>query len=225
MMHAPNRAHGAESLPPDSRVRLALYALISIAALIPLAIVEIPPLVDYPNHLARLHVIANIGTDPALAANYRVVWGAMPNLALEAATFPLMALLPVEIVGRLFIAVTFILLAGGTLWLHRLLHGSIGLWPAAVWLFLYNHLLVMGFLGYLFTLGAAPAFALPFGSSRRGCRCCGPIGGGSSARGRWAPFNSCRPGCWSSPPCRRPANGAFTTDRLSPRSGRCGLRC
>jgi hypothetical protein len=55
----------------------------------------------------------------------------------------------------LFIAVTFILLAGGTLWLHRLLHGSIGLWPAAVWLFLYNHLLVMGFLGYLFTLGAA----------------------------------------------------------------------
>ncbi len=41
------------------------------------------------------------------------------------------------------------------MWLHRLLHGSIGLWPAAAWLFLYNHLLVMGFLGYLFTLGAA----------------------------------------------------------------------
>ncbi len=99
MTHAPNMALRAEPLLPDRRIRLALYALISVAALIPLAMVDVPPLVDYPNHLARLHVIANIGTDPALAANYQVVWSAMPNLALEAATFPLMAFLPVGIVG------------------------------------------------------------------------------------------------------------------------------
>jgi hypothetical protein len=66
-----------------------------------------------------------------------------------------MGLLPVELLGRMFIVLTFALLAGGAVWLHRLLHGGIGLWPAAAWLFLYNHLLVMGFLGYLFTLGAA----------------------------------------------------------------------
>ncbi|MDH3229154.1 MAG: hypothetical protein OEN55_05105 [Alphaproteobacteria bacterium] len=154
MKHAPHKAPGAEPLLPDGRIRLALYALISIAALIPLAIVDIPPLVDYPNHLARLHVIANIGNDPALAANYQVVWGAMPNLALEAVTRPFMGLLSAELLGRMFIALSFALLTGGTLWLHRLLHGGIGLWPAAAWLFLYNHLLIMGFLGYLFTLGA-----------------------------------------------------------------------
>ncbi len=155
MMHPPNRAVEAGPLVPDGRVRLALYAVISMAALLPLAIVDIPPLVDFPNHVARLHVIANIDTDPALAANYDVVWGVMPNLALEAMTRPFMALLPAEHLGRLLIALTFALLIGGTLWLHRLLHGGIGLWPAAAWLFLYNHLLLMGFLGYLFTLGAA----------------------------------------------------------------------
>ncbi len=155
MIDVPKRGLGPEPLPPGARLRLALYALISLAALVPLAVVEIPPLVDYPNHLARLHVIGNIATDPVLAVNYRVVWGAMPNLALEAVTSPFLGIMPVESLGRLFIAATFVLLVAGTLWLHRLLHGRIGLWPAAAWLFLYNHLLVMGFLGYLFTLGAA----------------------------------------------------------------------
>jgi len=154
MMHAPYRAPGADPSVKDGRVRLAIYALISVAALVPLLIVDVPPLVDYPNHLARLHVIATVSTDPAIAANYRVAWHAMPNLALEAVTWPFLGLLPVEWLGRLFIALTFALLAGGTVWLHRLLHGRVGLWPAAAWLFLYNHLLIMGFLGYLFALGA-----------------------------------------------------------------------
>jgi len=154
MMHAPYRAPGAEPSVADGRVRLAVYALISVTALVPLLIVDVPPLVDYPNHLARLHVIATVSTDPSIAANYRVAWHAMPNLALEAVTWPFLGLLPVEWLGRLFIALTFALLAGGTVWLHRLLHGRVGLWPAAAWLFLYNHLLIMGFLGYLFALGA-----------------------------------------------------------------------
>lgn len=155
MMHAPHGPPGAKSLVADARVRWAVYVLISIAALVPVAVVEIPPLVDYPNHLARLHVIATITSDPAIAGNYRVAWDTMPNLALEAVTWPFLGLLPVEWLGRLFIVLTFALLTGGTVWLHRLLHGGIGLWPAAAWLFLYNHLLIMGFLGYLFTLGAA----------------------------------------------------------------------
>jgi len=154
MTQMPNSSRESDQLLPDGRIRLALYALISVAALLPLALVDMPPLVDYPNHIARLHVVANVASDPALAANYAVSWGVMPNLALEAVTRPVMWLLPAETLGRLFIALTIALLAGGTLWLHRLLHGGIGLWPAAAWLFLYNHLLIMGFLGYLFTLGA-----------------------------------------------------------------------
>lgn len=155
MTHAPNTALAAQPSITAGRFRIAVYALASIAVLLPLAVVEVPPLVDYPNHIARLHIIANSESAPVLAANYSIVWGIMPNLALEAVTRPFMGLLPVELLGRLFIAATFALLAGGTLWLHRLLHGRIGLWPAAAWLFLYNHLLIMGFLGYLFTLGLA----------------------------------------------------------------------
>ena len=58
------------------RFLLAIYLLLGVAALLPLALVDLPALVDYPNHLARLHIVANIGTDEALAANYQVVWAA-----------------------------------------------------------------------------------------------------------------------------------------------------
>ena len=137
------------------RLLLPIYLLLGAAALLPLALVDLPALVDYPNHLARLHIIANIGADEALAENYRVVWSAMPNLAMDLVSWPLLGLLPVETLGLLFIGLTMALLAAGTLALHRALHGEVGLWPAAAWLFLYNHLLIMGFLNYLFAVGLA----------------------------------------------------------------------
>ncbi|UCH73183.1 MAG: hypothetical protein JSU82_12570 [Rhodospirillales bacterium] len=120
-------------------------------------IVDIPALVDYPNHLARIHVIAEIGEDPELAANYDVVWAAMPNLAMDLVVPPLAGVLPLEIAGRVFIALTMLMLIAATAALHRVLHGRIGLWPVAVCLLLYNHLLIMGFLNYLFALGVALA--------------------------------------------------------------------
>lgn len=144
----PDFAIGARFLP-------AVYAVLTLLALAPLAMVDIPALVDYPNHLARIHVIAGIGTDSALASNYQVVWGATPNLAMDLILPPLTRVFSVELLGRLFIAMTMLLLIAGTLVLHRTLHGSIGLWPVAVYLFLYNHLLIMGFLNYLFSVGIA----------------------------------------------------------------------
>lgn len=137
------------------RFLLPIYLLLGVAALLPLALVDLPALVDYPNHLARLHIVANIGADEALAANYQVIWAAMPNLAMDIVSWPFLGLLPVETLGLLFTLLTMAVLVVGTLALHRALHGSIGLWPAAAWLFVYNHLLIMGFLNYLFAVGLA----------------------------------------------------------------------
>jgi hypothetical protein len=116
------------------RFLLPIYLLLGVAALLPLALVDLPALVDYPNHLARLHIVANIGADEALAANYQVIWAAMPNLAMDIVSWPFLGLLPVETLGLLFTLLTMAVLVVGTLALHRALHGSIGLWPAAAWL-------------------------------------------------------------------------------------------
>jgi hypothetical protein len=124
-------------------------------ALLPLGFTHVPLLVDFPNHLARLYVIANEGRDAALDANYDVAWGVLPNLALEIVTLPLTRILPVEVVGRLFIILIFLLLVGGTLAVRRVVHGRLDLLGTAAFLFLYNHLLIMGFVSYLFGLGVA----------------------------------------------------------------------
>lgn len=134
---------------------MAAYLIAATAALLPLALVDLPALVDYPNHIARLHILANIDSDVHLATNYQVEWHAMPNLAIDLVSWPFLQFVAPETLGLVFTALTMVLLATGTLILHRTLHGQAALWPFAVWLFAYNHLLIMGFLNYLFGVGLA----------------------------------------------------------------------
>lgn len=135
------------------RLTALIYILLGVAAVIPLCVTNVPLLVDFPNHLARIHIMANVAQDAALSSNYDVRWGVVPNLAFDIFALPFYGLLPAETVGRLFILMIFALLVGGTLALRRVVYGRVDLWTTAVFLFLYNHVLIMGFLNYLFGLG------------------------------------------------------------------------
>jgi hypothetical protein len=129
------------------------YLLLSAMALYPLFSVTVPPLVDYPNHLARMHILATMADAPLLQERYAVEWAVLPNLAMDLVVPPLTAFMSVYDAGRVFVAATLLLIVAGTLALHRAVHGHVGLWPAAVYLFLYNHVLAWGFLNYLFGVG------------------------------------------------------------------------
>jgi hypothetical protein len=139
--------------PMVSRLsRVAVYVGLCGFTLLPLFLVSIPPLVDYPNHLARMSILLGVGDDPTSAANYQPHWRLLPNLAMDLIVPPLAHLLSLESAGWLFVAATMILLVIGTLMLHRVLHGRVGLWPLCSLLFLYNAVLSWGFLNYLFAL-------------------------------------------------------------------------
>ena len=132
--------------------RVVTYVVLCGFALSPLFLVSIPPLVDYPNHLARMSILLHAGDDPALAANYQPHWRLLPNLAMDLIVPPLAHLMSLESAGWLFVAATMMLLIIGTLTLHRVLHGRLGFWPLCSLLFLYNSVLSWGFLNYLFAL-------------------------------------------------------------------------
>jgi hypothetical protein len=133
----------------------AIYVLLTAVALLPVFLVDVVPLANMPNHMARVRILAEIGQDPALAMHYRLNWALQPNLALDLLLTPLAGIAqPLEL-GRWFTALTMLVLIGGTLALHRALHGRIGLWPLALFLFLYNHVLIWGFLNFLLGLGLA----------------------------------------------------------------------
>ncbi len=134
---------------------IALYLLLGALTLAPLLCAAIPPLVDYPNHLARMWILLHAGDIPALAQNYVVHWRLLPNLAMDLVMPALAHILPFEQAGRVFIAVTMALPVLATVALHRALFGRVGLWPLCALLFVYNAALFWGFLNFLFTQGVA----------------------------------------------------------------------
>jgi len=118
-------------------------------------LVEIPPLVDYPNHMARMHILADKGHSPWLRRYYEIHWDILPNLAMDVVVPWLIQVMPIETAGKVFIGMTFALLVGGTIALHVALHRRWSPWPLLAFFFLYNSVFRWGFLNYLFGLGLA----------------------------------------------------------------------
>lgn len=145
------------ALEPRTRAAalIAAYLLLGALALSPLLAAAIPPLVDFPNHLARMVILLHAGDASAGSSNYVASWRLLPNLAMDIVVPALAQLMPVEAAARLFVAVTMALLVAGTVTLHRALFGRVGLWPLASLLFLYNAVLWWGFVSYLFGLAVA----------------------------------------------------------------------
>ena len=134
---------------------------------VPLVLTVLPPLLDYPNHLARMYLLPHL-PDAALARYYTVHWTPIPDLAMDGIVPFLAKVMPLEWAGKLFIALTFLLLAGGTAAIHRALFGRWSLWSLLAFLLLYTRLLLWGFMGYLFGCGLAlAAFAAWIVLSRR----------------------------------------------------------
>ncbi|MDH5411315.1 MAG: hypothetical protein OEY16_08010, partial [Alphaproteobacteria bacterium] len=149
-----NESPPALGWPPlEGRALLWVYAGLMLASLAPLFLVDVVPLANMPNHMARIRILAEIGQDSALASLYRLNWGLQPNLAVDLLLTPLAGFFdPLEL-GRWFTALCMVTLAGGTLSAYRAINGRLDLWPAALFLFIYNHVLIWGFLNFLFGLG------------------------------------------------------------------------
>src|SRR3977135_192503 len=61
----------------------ALFILLLTITSLPVVLHPWPPSSNYINHLARMQVIANIGTDPDLARFYEIDWQVIPNLMMD----------------------------------------------------------------------------------------------------------------------------------------------
>src|SRR5690349_9210690 len=88
-------------LPIRNAFRLAFVLILAAMLLTPIWIVAFPPLLDYPNHLARSFVLAHLN-DPAFTFSqfYRSDWGAYPYLGMDASLAVLGRAFPIETAGR-----------------------------------------------------------------------------------------------------------------------------
>ena len=132
-----------------------MLAVATAATIAPVLIYPIPPLADYPNHLARMHVIATIGADPDLARYYDVHWQIIPNLIMDLIVPSMTRVMDIYYAGQAFTVICVLLAATGVFALNRALYGG---WPViglAALPLLYNHIFLVGLMNYWFGVGLA----------------------------------------------------------------------
>lgn len=132
---------------------LVLAALLLIA--LPLLTTGLPPLLDYPNHLARSHILQHWATDPMLQLWYRIDWRPVPGLGHDIAMAGLTPFLDLEAAGRVLLALIQLATLSGVAALHRALWGRWSLWPLAALPFLWHGAFMAGFTSFSLGLGLA----------------------------------------------------------------------
>src|SRR5258706_16429116 len=102
-------------------LRPLMILILAAALLMPIWMVEFPPLLDYPNHLARSFVLAHLN-DPAFTFSkfYQAVWGAHPYIGMDAVLAFLGGLFSIETAGRLFLSLCALALPASALFFFRL---------------------------------------------------------------------------------------------------------
>jgi len=153
---APTRLTGLASILRSSRLSKILRpAALALVLLLPFTATSVLPLLDYPNHLARMAIETADGRDPALAAMYSLHWAFFPNLAMDLVVPALARVLPLSWAASLFAASAVLLSVSGCIALHRAWFGGRSWWPYASALTGFGFVLTNGFLNYLFGLGVA----------------------------------------------------------------------
>ncbi|MBI3703003.1 MAG: hypothetical protein HY244_03910 [Rhizobiales bacterium] len=132
-----------------------LFVVLMAVASIPIATHPLPPLSDYVNHLARTYVIDAVDTDPYLARFYEVDWQVIPNLMIDLIVPLLHGFMDVYLAGQIFTILAFVLIGSGTLAFNRALTGRWSALPLIALPLLYNGVLLVGVMNYVFGIGLA----------------------------------------------------------------------
>jgi hypothetical protein len=123
--------------------------------LAPLILTEVPPLTDYPNHLARCYLLAFGSSDPALRQMFSAHWQIIPNIAVDLILPKLMHVFPPLLAGRIMLAFCLLVPTTGAIALSRAYFRRRSLWQIATGYAAFNALFLMGFMNFELAIGIA----------------------------------------------------------------------
>jgi hypothetical protein len=130
-------------------LRAASILILAVLLLAPIWSVQFPPLLDYPNHLARSFVLSHLQDSSFSFGNYyRADWGAYPYLGMDASLAILGRFLPIETAGRVFLSLCVLALPAAAWFFLRQVNAGEG--SAAAWslLIAFNVFFLEGFLNF-----------------------------------------------------------------------------
>ncbi|MGC8785788.1 MAG: hypothetical protein ACP5RN_15585, partial [Armatimonadota bacterium] len=62
---------------------VVVFAIASFVLLLPIWLTAYPPLLDWPNHLARAYILAHYREVPQFQDAYTLYFGLLPNLGVD----------------------------------------------------------------------------------------------------------------------------------------------
>ena len=125
-----------------------------ILTLVPFLIFDMPGLTDYPNHLARMHLLTDGLQHPA-ARFYDIAWFLTPNLGMDIVVPSMGRLLGAEAATRIFLVVSMMLIMTGSVAIEVAVKKRISPASLIAPLFTYNAAFLLGFLNFMFSFGLA----------------------------------------------------------------------
>lgn len=126
---------------------LLLALCLGITAL-PVLLVETPPLFDYANHLARVHVMAHWADVPAFRENFTRDALLLPNVLSDLVVLALEPALGVEAAGKALLLIILAGIVSGGAALGWAVAGRLSPWPLLVAGLAYHEMFIWGFLNY-----------------------------------------------------------------------------
>jgi hypothetical protein len=124
-------------------------SILAAMLLAPIWLVAFPPLLDYPNHLARAFVLAHLNDSHfTFRQFYRSDWGAYPYLGMDASLAVLSRIFPIETAGRLYLSLCVLALPAAAWFFVRQAQPDVE--AASLWslLIAYNVFFLEGFLNF-----------------------------------------------------------------------------
>src|SRR5579883_1496381 len=118
-----NATERAEATRLGFRQFALLFSALFAAGALPVVLCGTLPLFDYPNHLARMHILRSLPDSAALQEFYAIAWRPLPNLAMDLVVPALAHLMPLTWAAKAFVLLTLLLLAGGAAVLSRVIFG------------------------------------------------------------------------------------------------------
>ncbi len=128
----------------------ALTVILLAAAMAPLFVVEIPAMLDYPNHLARMYLLSG-PPNPA----YELHWGPYPDLAMDLVVPALAHWVGVATAAKTFLGLSQILVVAGAIFLELTVKGRHRLGGPGALLVLFSLPFAWGQMNFMFGMGLA----------------------------------------------------------------------
>jgi hypothetical protein len=141
-------------LVTKNRWALTIFVL-SLLGIVPIWIVARPPLLDYPNHLARNFVLFHLN-DPQyhFAQWFKADWGLYPYVGMDIILVWLQHFVSIETAGKIFISLCVLALPLSVFWFLRWVNKGHDLLAFFALFVTYDMFLLQGFLNFKLSLAA-----------------------------------------------------------------------